>query len=224
MKSPISSLLGKSPFKPMQKHMQVVTDCAHLLPGLFEALCEKNFARINTVKDEIFAKEHEADEIKFDLQIHLPKSLLMPVARGDLIKLLSQQDLIAGVCQDIAGLLVQREMPVPDSMKDPLLTLVGQCVEACDKGLEIINHLDELVETGFRGRETERVEKLVSELNEIESKTDILAIDLAKILFEHEDEMKPVTVMFWYQLIQWIGRVADEAERVGNRLHLMMAR
>ena len=30
--------------------------------------------------------------------------------------------------------------------------------------------------------------------------------------------------MFLYQIIEWIGDVADRAQRVGNRLELLMAR
>ncbi|MCB1764163.1 MAG: DUF47 family protein, partial [Gammaproteobacteria bacterium] len=34
----------------------------------------------------------------------------------------------------------------------------------------------------------------------------------------------PVSVMLWYQLIQWIGDLADYSEKVGNRLLLLVAR
>jgi uncharacterized protein Yka (UPF0111/DUF47 family) len=47
---------------------------------------------------------------------------------------------------------------------------------------------------------------------------------LARALFEHEDEMKPVSVMMWYQLIEWIGDLADYAEKVGDRLRLLIAK
>jgi hypothetical protein len=36
--------------------------------------------------------------------------------------------------------------------------------------------------------------------------------------------MSAVSVMFWYQLIIWTGDLADYAEKVGNRLRLLMAR
>ena len=46
----------------------------------------------------------------------------------------------------------------------------------------------------------------------------------ARKLFRHEDSMSPVSVMFWYRLIQWIGDLADFAEKVGDRLLLLIAR
>ena len=35
--------------------------------------------------------------------------------------------------------------------------------------------------------------------------------------------MSPVSVMLWYRLIEWIGDLADHAEKVGNRLRLLIA-
>ncbi len=64
---------------------------------------------------------------------------------------------------------------------------------------------------------------MVDELNKIEGETDEMGLELARRLFEQEDDMKPVSVVFWYQLIQWIGDLADYAEKVGNRLRLLLA-
>ena len=52
----------------------------------------------------------------------------------------------------------------------------------------------------------------------------LFSLVYAGTLFAQEDNMKPVSVMFWYQLIQWIGDLADYAEKVGDRLRLLIAR
>lgn len=221
--SAFANLFGRSPIKPMQEHIKVVTSCAGEVPGLFEALCAGDQTKVVAVKDRIFALEQEADDIKNELRAHLPKSLLMPVDRRDLLEVLDMQDSIADTAQDIAGLLVERPMEVPESLQEPLIGLARRCVDACDKAAEVIGELDELVETGFRGRQSERVSEMVDELNKIEDDTDQMGMELTHRLFALEDEMKPVSVMFWYQLIQWIGDLADYAEKVGNRLRLLLA-
>lgn len=222
--NPIAALFGKSPFKPLQQHMRIVTECVAEVPGLFQALVEGNAAALEAQKNKIFAKEHEADDLKNDLRGHLPKSLLMPVDRRDLLEVLGMQDSIADVAQDIAGLLVERRMEVPAGMAEPLMRLVARCVDACGQAHKIIEEIDELVEMGFRGREADQVEAMVEELNKIEDDTDIIGMALARTLFAQEDSLKPVSVMFWYQLIQWIGDLADYAEKVGDRLRLLIAR
>ncbi|MCP3893834.1 MAG: TIGR00153 family protein, partial [Bacteroides sp.] len=166
----------------------------------------------------------EADEIKNELRSHLPKSLFMPIDRRDLLDVLDAQDSIADTAQDIAGLIIEREMTIPDGMADDLKKLVIRCVDTCKQTTTIINELDELLETGFRGREANRVEEMADELNLIEDETDELGIALSKTLFKNEESMSPVSVIFWYRLIEWIGDLADHAEKVGNRLRLLIAR
>lgn len=219
-----TSLFGRSPFKPMQEHIGIVARCAAEVPKLFEALSAGDQEKVNAVKDRIYELEQEADDIKHELRAHLPKSLMLPVDRRDLLEVLDMQDSIADTAQDIAGLLYERPMEVPESLKDPLLALTRRCVDACDQAVKIIGELDELVETGFRGRESDRVTEMVTELNKIETDTDEMGTELVRRLFAMEDEMKPVSVMFWYELIQWIGDLADYAEKVGNRLRLLLAR
>lgn len=222
--NPIAALFGRSPFKPMQEHMGIVNECIAQVPGLFDALIVGDKAGVEAAKKEIFAREHAADALKNQVRVHLPKSIFMPVDRRDLLGVLDMQDSIADTAQDIAGLLVQREMSVPESMVEELRMLVRRCTDACAQAKAIIDELDELVETGFRGPEAAQVEEMVKELERIESETDTLGISLARTLFAHEDEMKPVSVLFWYRLIHWIGNIADASEKVGDRLLLLIAR
>lgn len=222
--NPIAALFGKSPFKPLQQHMRIATECVAEVPALFQALIDGNAAGVEAQKDKIFTKEDEADTLKNDLRDHLPKSLFMPVDRRDLLEVLSMQDSIADTAQDIAGLLVERKMEVPPGMAEPLMKLVARCVDACEQAHKIIEEVDELVEMGFSGREAAQVEAMVTELSRIEGETDVMGMELSRRLFAQEDTMKPVSVMFWYQLIQWIGDLADYAEKVGDRLRLLMAR
>jgi predicted phosphate transport protein (TIGR00153 family) len=222
--NPMAALFGKSPFKPIQEHMRIVTDCVGEVPALFQALVDGDQAKLEAQKTAIFDKEHAADALKNELRGRLPKSMLMPVDRRDLLDVLGMQDSIADTAQDIAGLLVERQMEVPDGMAEPLMVLVNRCLDTCNQAGKIIEELDELVEMGFRGREANQVEDMVAELNRIEDETDEMGMALTRSLFAQEDSMKPVSVMFWYQLIQWVGDLADYAEKVGDRLRLLIAR
>jgi len=194
------------------------------MPVLFEALAKGDQKEVATIKDIIFEREEEADRLKNELRNRLPKSLFMPVDRRDLLEVLQMQDSIADTAQDIAGLLVERPMDLPEFMQEPMLALTQRCVDVCEKSAEIIEELDELLAMGFRGKEANRVEEMVTALNKIEDETDELGLELTRRLFQHEDEIKPVSVMMWYQLIQWVGDLADYAEKVGDRLRLMIAK
>ena len=219
-----SKLFGQSPFTALQEHMRVVLECAREVQPLIEALSAGDQARVVELKDRIFEREAEADRIKHELRAHLPKSLFMPVDRRDLLEVLLLQDTIANVAQDIAGLLIERKMTIPEFLRDPLIVLTARCVDTVEHAASVIEELDELLAIGFRGREADVVDKMLTELNAIEDETDELGIALARALFDHEDELKPVSVMMWYQIIEWIGDLADYAEKVGDHLRLLIAK
>ena len=222
--NPFASLFRRSPFTVLQEHMRVAIQCAEEVPGLFKALAVKDQGEVEKIKDRIFALEEQADEIKNQLREHLPRSLFMPVDRRDLLEVLDMQDSIADVAQDIAGLLVERSMILPERMAEPVVALAEKCVEVCRHSAKIIEALDELLATGFKGQQVSQVNEMIGALNRLEDETDVLGIALSRLLFEHEDQMKPVSIMFWYRLIEWIGDLADYAEKVGNRLRLLIAR
>ncbi len=217
-------LFGQSPFTALQEHMRVVLECAREVQPLIEAMTEGDQARVIELKDSIFAKEAEADRIKHELRAHLPKSMFMPVDRRDLLEVLLLQDTIANVAQDVAGLLIERKMTIPDFLREPLIVLTARCIDTVEHAAKVIEVLDELLAIGFRGREVERVDEMLTQLNQIEDETDELGIALARALFDHEDELKPVSVMMWYQIIEWIGDLADYAEKVGDHLRLLIAK
>ena len=219
-----TKLFRQSPFKALQAHMRVVVECAREVLPLIEALADGDQATVNEKKDIIFEREAEADRIKNELRLHLPKSLFMPVDRRDLLEILHLQDTIANTAQDIAGLLIERQMTIPDFMRDPLIALTSRCIDTCEHSASVIEELDELLAMGFRGREVDKVDAMLQQLNDIEDETDELGIALARALFDHEDELKPVSVMMWYRLIEWIGDLADYAEKVGDRLRLLIAK
>jgi hypothetical protein len=51
-----------------------------------------------------------------------------------------------------------------------------------------------------------------------------MSIKLRKKLFKLESDLPPVEVMFLYQIITLMCTVADDAETVGDRLQILMAK
>ena len=223
-KNYMSGLFGRSPITPLQEHMyRVYTGIKHLTP-LIEGMIEADQDKILAAQKEIVDGEHDADDMKKDLRTHLPKGLFMPVDRRDILDVLLRQDIIANQAKDVASLIVGRSMTLPEEMNAPFLAFTNRCVDTVKQALQTINELDELVETGFRGLEVDHVEEMLVELGNIESETDTMQEDLRQTLFKLEEKLSPVDVIFTYRLIDWVGAVADNAERVGSRLSLMLAR
>jgi len=220
----LSGIFGASPVRPLQEHMLQVLECVRELIPFTKAV----IAGDETSRDEhhirIVDLEHKADILKKDLRLHLPTSLFMPVDRRDVLEVLTMQDKVAGRVRDVAGILVGRRMQLPASMANGFLELVETCYASCEKAHQAICELDELIETGFDKGERERVGEVLAELDAIEHETDEQAIRLCNTLFELEDELPPVQAMFLYRVLDKTGGIADNAQRVGSRLQLMLAR
>jgi predicted phosphate transport protein (TIGR00153 family) len=222
--NPFSNLFGQSPIKPMQEHMTVAVKAAAELVSFFEAVVADDWEQAEIVQQRITSFEHEADDLKKQLRLHLPKSLFLPVPRTDLLELLSMQDRIANRAKDIAGIMLGRKMAIPASMQEQTLEFVKAAVRASEQAMVAINELDELLETGFSGRELGIVEKMIKELDSLERKADQLEVTMRASLFVLEADLPPVDVMFLYRVIDWIGDLANRAQDVGSRLQLLLAR
>ena len=224
---PTKSLMGlfaRSPIGPMQDHIVKAHECASRLLPFFEAACAGDWEQAASIQKEMSQLEHEADKLKKDVRLHLPKSLFLPVPRSDLLELLSVQDKVANRAKDISGLMLGRQMAIPEPMQPLMTHYVQRTVDASAQAKKAVQELDELLESGFAGREAQLVETLIEELGQIENDTDKLQVEVRQQLFQLEKQLPPVDVMFLYQVIDWIGDVADRAQRVGNRLEQLLAR
>ncbi len=223
MSSFITQLFGASPVVPLQKHMAACcTATAELVP-FFDAVVRGDWAAVDASRERIVEAEQEADRLKREIRRNIPKRLLMPVPRGDLLDLLGVQDSMANKAREISGLVVGRRMEIPRVMEQGFLDYVARCVDAADKARASVDELDELYETGFRGAEVTIVQRLLHELDGIENETDDMQARIRLDLMGVERDLPPVNVMFLYRVIEHVGEIGDLAERIGHRLELLLS-
>lgn len=222
--NPIFNVFGRSPIKPLQKHMAKAHATGHLLVDFFKATFTGDWEKAKIIQQKIDRTESEADHLKRDLRLHLPKGLFLPIPRTDILEILELQDHIANQAEDIAGLVIGRKMRIPAKIEIKYMEFLQRCLDATDQALKTINELDELLETGFRGNEVKLVEQMILVLDKIEQDTDSLQVEVRQALFQIESELPPVNVVFLYKIIEWTGDLADRAQKVGGQIHLILAR
>ena len=224
---PVNTILGlfaKSPIKPLQKHVVKVHEAAQQLVPFFDAMWERDWEQAALIQRRISQLEREADTLKREIRLKLPRGLFMPVARTDMLELLTQQDKIANKAKDISGRIVGRQMLIPLELKPDFMVYLSRCIDATAQAAKAIDELDELLETGFKGREMDLVSEMIHQLDLIEDDTDVMQAKLRKQLQDIEDGYNPIDIMFLYKILEWVGDLADQAERVGSRLELMLSR
>ncbi|MDQ6988457.1 MAG: TIGR00153 family protein [Mariprofundaceae bacterium] len=223
-RSAITSLFAGSPVRPLQQHMEKVCECTSKLPSFFRALAEQDFEAATQIQGEISKLENDADTLKHNLRMNLPNSLFMPMPREEILNIVTQQDKIANMAKDIAGVMLGRKMQMPESISTLFIAFVECSIEAAEQAKKAVNELDELVETGFRGGEVKLVHSMIEELNKIEHESDKFEMQVRHALFAIEKEYPPIDMMFLYRMIDWTGELADISQRVGSRLQLLLAR
>lgn len=219
----ILDMFARSPIRPLQRHMEKAHACVELLMPFSQAVLKEDWKEAEHLQQEISELERAADGLKKDLRLHLPKGLFLPVARSDLLELLKKQELLANTAKDIAGIMLGRHMEIPPSLAGLFENFLKRSVDASTQAKKAISELDELLESGFRGREVTIVDEIIKELNRIEYDTDQLQIEIRQALFDIEKTLAPVDVMFLYKIFEWIGFVADCAQQTGSRLQILLA-
>jgi len=194
--SSILKLFGRSPISPLEKHMEKVYECVSKLLAFFDAVLSQNWEQAEQVQQNISNLEQEADTLKRDIRLNLPKGLFLPVSRSDLLELLTAQDGIANKAKDIAGLILGRKMQFPSEIASQLLEFLKRSIDAANQADQAISELDDLLETGFRGSEVKIVADMLQKLDKIETETDVLQKQIRHHLFKIEKNLSPIDVIF----------------------------
>jgi len=221
---PIFKVFGRSPIRPLQLHMKSVSKCVQELLPFFHAVMKGEWSEVEIYRQKIVKLEHEADNLKRELRLNLPKGLFMPVQRSDILELVTRQDMLANKAKDITGIVIGRKMVIPPQAAKLYEEFLESAINAAKHAYEAINELDELFEAGFSGKEMQVIEGMVNRLHKIERESDGIEIKVRQAVFEIEADLPPVNVVFLYKVIEWTGDIAGYAQRVGDGLQILIAR
>lgn len=218
----ISKLFGKSPFEPLYQHMVKVKECVDLVRPLMDALMQGETKKVKEIAKKIFKAEHYADMVKKDIRSQLPKSIFLPVARGDLLRFLKEQDHIADSAEDLAVLLTLRKTTVPEEMKEDLKDFVDKVLETYEMAMIVSSEIKLLAETSFGGAEAHKVTELIEQIKVKEWEADKAQMNTAKKLFSIEEKLDPVSVVMWMNILKELGTLANHAENAGDQMRMML--
>ena len=218
----LAKLFAKSPFAPLQKHMQDVNECVKKVKEIFEALEENDSKSVARISGEISKLEAIADTTKNELRNHLPGGLFMPVSKAALLEILSLQDDIADDCEDIGILLTLKDLTLKDIFKDDFKSFLNKNIETYELVKEIIDEFDNLLETSFTGREAEKVKSMVSNVALKEHETDLTQRKLLKNIFKNEDQFTHAEFQLWLLILREIRTLSNTSEKLAHRIRNLL--
>jgi hypothetical protein len=216
------NLFAKSPFAPLQKHMQDVNECVMKVKEIFEAMEANDSKSVSRIAREISKLEAKADTTKNELRNHLPGGLFMPISKTALLEILSLQDDIADDCEDIGVLLTLKDLTLKDVFKDDFKSFLNKNFETYELVKEIIDEFDNLLETSFTGREAEKVKSMVSNVALKEHETDLTQRKLLKNIFKNEDQFTHAEFQLWLLILREIRTLSNTSEKLAHRIRNLL--
>jgi len=218
----IARLFGKSPFAPLQTHMNRVASCMEKLTKIFESLVNHETEKIERLAKELSQLEHEADLTKNDIRNHLPKSVFMPIDRGHFLEILALQDSIADMTEAAAITLSLRPLTNYELYQEQLTEFFVKSTEVFWDTKHIIEEIDELLESAFGGIEAEKVKLMVEETAFKEHQAQKHKQQLLKMLFTEGENLSAPAFYHWLSLIEDIGAIAQCSEKLANRIRMVL--
>ncbi len=218
----ILNLFGRSPFAPLKSHMDKVSTCVQSLTQLFNALLAGDYEQVEKIAASISETEHLADVTKNDIRSHLPKSLFLPIERGQLLEVLRIQDDIADQAEDVAVLATLKRLELPQPLKQPFLDFLAKNIETFEGAHRIIKELHDLLESSFGGIEAEKVRHMVDEVAYREHQVDVLQRQLLKLLFSQESALSYGSFHLWLKIFEAIADISNLSEKLAYRMRLTL--
>lgn len=219
----VLGVFAPSPFKPLKEHVVLVQKCSDLFRDMAARYIEGDFEGAERLSLQISELEHEGDKIKNRIRETLPRSIFMPVDRGDFLNYLREQDQIADRLEEVALTMSLRHTSLPEEIKGDFLNMTKKVTDVVDLVPFAVDSMMELLERSFR-RKDGKVELYIELLNEKEELTDELDLKIRKRIFDMEEELTHGELFHLMRTVKLLARVADHAENCGDRMRLMVAR
>ncbi len=218
----IAKLFGKSPFAPLQTHMNRVATCIEKLSKLFEALAKEDLEKLERLVKEISDLEHQADITKNDIRNHLPKSLFLPMDRSHFLNILAIQDSIADLAENIGFLIMLRPKDLATSIPVDVQSLYKKNALVFWDARQVIAEIDELLESSFGGIEAEKVKAMVEQTAHKEHEADCMYRNCMQQLFTQNTAQDPVLFYLWIKIIEEISNLSRISEKLANRIRMVL--
>ena len=220
----IEQVFGTSPFKPLLEHAKKVNECVGLIRPLMKALTEEDYKQIRTLQDKVSKLEYEADGIKHTIRENVPRRYFLPVDRSDLTRYLRMQDKIADAVEDFAVILIIRNTRIHPDFVDEIMEYSEHVISLSNSLMEAAQEMVNLAETSFGGEEARKVLNMINGLGEGEWKADRMQREISIHIYEKEDILDPVTIMFYEKILMAFSQIANAVENTGDILRMMIVK
>lgn len=206
----------------LQLHMEKTCACIAKFKELCEVRASNDAEKIEAIAKRISELEHDADIIKNDIRSSLPKSFLFSIDRINFLEILSLQDNLADVVEDIADILVLKPLKSLPKIEEMLIEYVDTNLDATWILKEMVFNLDTLIEASFGGPVAIKMHEQIQDITVKEHQADLIKKEIKKLLFASSAELDYADFILWLNFIEEIGRISHFAEKEALRIGMLL--
>jgi len=219
----LCGLVARSPFKQLRCQYEQVHGAAQLLLPLLRSALDEDWQRVQLIEQQVRELSQESERVSRDVCLHLPSTLFMPIPRSDVLDLLRAQDSLAHGASEIARLVALGRMRLHPAMQDEIRIHLLRAVDTVAHVMVVVEKLDELLESRFRGHEAVLVQTMINELINIEYSSRQRRDEATIKLLGMKDQLPAAELITLDKLIEHIAGMAAQAKQVGLRLEQLLA-
>lgn len=215
-------LFPRTPLSHLQLHMEKTCACLAKLKELCEVRAEAKLEKIEQIAKKISELEHDADLIKNDIRSSLPKSFLFSMDRINFLEILTLQDNLADIGEDIADILILKKLPPLPSLEEKLREYIDSNLDATWILKEMVFNLDTLIEASFGGPVAIKMHEQIRDITLKEHEADQIKKEVKKSLFALSDQLNFSDFILWLNFIEEIGQISHFAEKEALRIGMFL--
>lgn len=221
MRLSLSSLFHESPFENLQKHADMVRECAQLFREAAVKHIGGECHEFEEITDQVARLESKADAVKRNIRNHLPHGILMPVDKFQFFQYVREQDKVLDEVEEALFWLSFRPMGIPDEVATDFADLVESVIPTIEKLSDLVAMATVFFKNRTEGQRG-RMKSLIQDIRQHENEADVLERELKyKIFHQIEDAL---TVFHLVRLVEIVGNIADHAQNASDRMRAMIAR
>ncbi len=148
--------------------------------------------------------EHDADEVKHAMMHRLAKEFVTPIEREDIIQLANEIDEVTDKIEDV---LIRVYMYNIKELRPEALAFADVIVRCCDALLLAMQEFHNF-------QKSEKLQKAIIEVNDLEEEGDTLYIDAVRRLYSEGSD--PVAVAAWSEAFDRLEDCCDACEHVAG--------
>jgi len=222
MRTALLRLFRQSPFEGLLRHADYIRQSGPIFQLALIAYLDENPEEFEKHHNQVTILEHQGDLVKRNIRGHLPRGILMPMDKFQLIWYLREQDKILDSVQDALHWLSYRKTDIPDEMVDDLLLLVEKVNEVLKAVYPLVSSAESYF-SNFSEQQREKLKQEIRLIREFEFESDQVERELLSKILAYPFE-NSTSAFHLARLVEYMGNVANHAENAGDMMRAMIAR